>query len=45
MKIRLLATADVHGVISPYQYSDCALAQPGLARLAGHIHRLRDERP
>ena len=43
MKIRLLATADVHGVISPYQYSDRTLAQQGLARLAGHIHRLHDE--
>ena len=37
MKIRLLATADVHGVISPYQYSDRTLAQQGLAEiLQGH---------
>ncbi len=43
MKIRLLATSDVHGVISPYQYSNKELAQQGLARLSGHIRRLKDE--
>ena len=43
MKIRLLATSDVHGVLSPYQYSDRKLAEQGLARLSGHIRRLRHE--
>lgn len=43
MKIRILATSDVHGVISPYRYADKSLAEQGLARLSGHIHRLRDE--
>lgn len=43
MKIKILATSDVHGYISPYRYSDKVLAEQGLARLSGHIQRLRDE--
>lgn len=43
MKIKILATSDVHGYISPYRYSDKVLANQGLARLSGHIHRLRDK--
>lgn len=43
MKIKILATSDVHGYISPYRYSDKSLANQGLARLSGHIQRLRDE--
>lgn len=43
MKIKILATSDVHGYISPYRYSDKTLAMQGLARLSGHIQRLRDE--
>ena len=43
MIIKLLATSDVHGAISPYKYSDNSLAQQGLARLSAHIERLRDE--
>lgn len=43
MKIRILATSDLHGMISPYQYSDKSLAVQGLARLSAHIHALKDE--
>ncbi|MBR5004894.1 MAG: metallophosphoesterase, partial [Erysipelotrichaceae bacterium] len=43
MKIRLLATTDVHGYISPYSYSDRKLCRQGLCRLSAHISRLRDE--
>ncbi len=43
MKIRLLATSDVHGFISPYLYSDGSLAEQSLSRLSAHIRRLRDE--
>ena len=43
MKIRLLATSDVHGYISPYSYSDKTLAKQGLARLSAHIKALRNE--
>ena len=42
MIIKLLATSDVHGAISPYKYSDNSLAQQGLARLSAHIDQLRD---
>ena len=43
MIIKLLATSDVHGAISPYKYSDNSLAQQGLARLSAHIDQLRDK--
>lgn len=43
MKIRILATTDVHGYISPYSYSDRKLCKQGLCRLSAHISRLRDE--
>ena len=43
MKIKLLATSDVHGYISPYSYSNRQLCAQGLSRLSAYINRLRDE--
>ena len=43
MKIKLLATSDVHGYVSPYSYSDRKLCMQGLARLSYHIASLRDK--
>ena len=43
MKIKLLATSDLHGYIYPYSYSNRKLCNQGLARLSNHIKRLKDE--
>ncbi|MDR1795111.1 MAG: bifunctional metallophosphatase/5'-nucleotidase [Erysipelotrichaceae bacterium] len=43
MKIRLLATSDVHGMIVPYHYSDRLDAKHGLCRLHTLINQYRDE--
>ncbi|MBE6108348.1 MAG: bifunctional metallophosphatase/5'-nucleotidase [Erysipelotrichaceae bacterium] len=43
MKIKILATSDVHGYLSPYSYSNRQLCAQGLSRLSGHISSLRDE--
>lgn len=43
MKIKLLATSDIHGTITPYKYSDRTLAQQGLTRLSSKIKELRDD--
>lgn len=43
MKIKLFATSDVHGNVSPYKYSDRSLAEAGLARLATYIRQHKDE--
>ena len=43
MKIKILATSDVHGYITPYSYSTHQLCAQGLSRLSAHISKLRDE--
>lgn len=43
MRIRILATSDVHGVIYPYEYASGAEKPWGMSRLSSLIKELRDE--
>ncbi len=43
MKIKFLATSDMHGYITPFKYSDRSHAQIGLAALAQFIRQENDE--
>ena len=42
-RIRILATSDIHGFITPYSYTDGMTQMSGLARLSTLISLLRDE--
>lgn len=42
-RIRLLATSDVHGYITPFSYATRKENDGGLARIAKEVARLRDE--
>lgn len=39
MKIKLLATSDVHGYITPYRYSDQKMANLGMMKLAPYLRK------
>lgn len=43
MKIRILATSDVHGYITPFKYSDRSMGGIGLSSAAVLINQYRDE--
>ena len=39
MKIRILATSDVHGMVMPYRYSDLKPCNHGFLKLEGVIRK------
>ena len=43
MKIRILATSDVHGMVMPYRYSDLKPCNHGFLKLEGVIRKYRNE--
>ena len=43
MKIRILATSDVHGMVMPYRYSDLKPCNHGFRKLEGVIRKYRNE--
>lgn len=43
MKIKILATSDIHGYVMNYRYSDNKITNIGLARLAALINKIKDE--